>query len=123
MCSHLCSSAKLAHHVMVMMVNLTRASVAVQDYDFENTSPYGSLDQVYASAFNTWQIEEVPPFNLALLVCSSRPLICLLAWCLLSLDAMLAWANASCKVIKQEASAALSCCFHCWHVHGSPVQC
>ncbi len=31
----------------------------MQDYDFENTSPYGTLDQVYASAFNTWQIEQV----------------------------------------------------------------
>ena len=31
----------------------------MQDYDFENTSPYGTLDQVYASAFNTWEIEQV----------------------------------------------------------------
>ncbi len=30
-----------------------------QDYDFENTSPYGTNDQIYASAFNTWQIEQV----------------------------------------------------------------
>lgn len=34
----------------------------MQDYDFENTSPYGTLDQVYASAFNTWQIEQVCTF-------------------------------------------------------------
>lgn len=33
-----------------------------QDYDFENTSPYGTNDQIYASAFNTWQIEEVGSF-------------------------------------------------------------
>lgn len=30
-----------------------------QDYDFENTSPYGTDEQTYASAFNTWQIEQV----------------------------------------------------------------
>ena len=40
----------MAHHALVCVV---------QDYDFENTSPYGTLDQVYASAFNTWQIEQV----------------------------------------------------------------
>jgi hypothetical protein len=43
-------SKSVLHHVV---------SGAAQDYDIENTSPYGTDEQTYASAFNTWQIEQV----------------------------------------------------------------
>ena len=51
-----------ADNCYVQLPHCFRCEVNVagpQDYDFENTSPYGTDEQTYASAFNTWQIEQV----------------------------------------------------------------